>query len=260
MPNESYPKKHWWIVLVALPLILVLVEKIPIESLISKKDPNTKTTLMKPKSVEPNSGDLSFMQDKVQRGKPKDLTEADFDRVASQLKIETATLIAFARVEGRETGFLKDGRPSISFEGHHFHNFTKGQFADYSDVSHPTWTKNHSKIGSAEYARLSKAYSLSEHGALMATAWGMFEILGKHYKAAGFLNVESFVNAQFVSEGQQLETLGVYIASKELLLESLRNKDWDQVASEYNGKKSINIYGKKLREAYQDASVITPPG
>ena len=61
---------------------------------------------------------------------PRTLTDDDFARAAKELNVEVAAIRAVAEVEAAGAGFLPDGRPSVLFEAHVFHQHTKGAHAE----------------------------------------------------------------------------------------------------------------------------------
>ncbi|WP_461042856.1 N-acetylmuramidase domain-containing protein, partial [Spirosoma harenae] len=86
-------------------------------------------------------------------------------------------------VESNGFGYLPDGRITIRFEGHRFRQYTKGRF----DKSHPTishkYMRNcpYNKGPVSDYARLKIAMALDPDAALMATSWGLFQVMGDEF-------------------------------------------------------------------------------
>jgi hypothetical protein len=65
-------------------------------------------------------------------------TEAEFIRLAKELGLDAATILALLEVETVDAGFLPDGRPKILFEAHLFSRLTGGRW----DASHPDISGN----------------------------------------------------------------------------------------------------------------------
>jgi hypothetical protein len=194
---------------------------------------------------------LSSMQSKF-------LREKDLEDLAHQLGVETAAIKAVNEVESSGRGFLTDGRPKILFEGHIFWRQLKKRninpidfVSGNEDILYPKWTKKFYKGGAGEYARLEKAKKINEDAALESASWGIFQIMGFHYKKLGFSSVKAFVKAQHKSERNHLMAFGRFIES-EGLTKYLKNKDWAKFAFRYNGAGyEKNKYDTKLDAAYK---------
>ncbi len=184
------------------------------------------------------------------RGQAKKLAKGDFEAAAARLFCDVAAVRAVAEVEsGGRSGFLPDKRPKILFESRLFHELTRGIYDANADVSTPTWVRNY-KGGAAEYTRLAKAVRLDRPAALKATSWGMFQILGTNHRACGFPDVESYVDAQLVSEGAHLQAFVGFVVTNKLD-DELRDRRWADFARGYNGPGyRQNHYDEKIAAAY----------
>lgn len=187
----------------------------------------------------------------------KKLSETEIADSAKTNNLEVALIKAVLEVESRGAGFLPDGRPKILFEGHIFWNQLKekglnpANFAlNHPDIVYQHWTNQHYLGGEKEYSRLEKAKLIDEEAALKSTSWGLFQIMGFNYKAAGFENVDDFVKAQMVSEKNQLDSFINFIKFKKIDT-ALREHRWKDFAHAYNGPKfEVNKYDIKLEDAY----------
>ncbi|RDI25169.1 uncharacterized protein DUF3380 [Pseudacidovorax intermedius] len=180
------------------------------------------------------------------------LTPADFARAAATLGCEIAAIQAVCQVEAPRGGFLPDGRPVILFERHQFSRRTGRAYdASYPDISSP---KPGGYIGgAAEHDRLARAAALDRPMALQSASWGRFQIMGFNYEACGFSSLQSFINAMYRSEGDQLDAFVEFIAS-EGLADELREHRWADFARRYNGPEyAANRYDTKLAAAYAAA-------
>lgn len=179
------------------------------------------------------------------------LSEKAIDSISKKFAIDTATIRAFADVEASGFGFLVDGRPRILFESHWFHKLTDGKYdATNPNISTPTWVQNY-RGGTAEYSRLEEATNLDKIAALQSTSWGLFQILGVHYKEAGYNTVEEFVHDQFESTEKQIEICFKFIVNKNLD-DDLREHRWVDFVRSWNGPFSTqNNYAERLAEAYK---------
>lgn len=195
-------------------------------------------------------------------GRPKLLTESDFRKAAKLLKCDVPAIKAVAEVESAGNGFLSDGRLKVLFEGHQFYKFTHGAFAKtHPTICHKKWTKrfytkgpNADVRGAGELNRLQQAMALNRHAALMSASYGKFQIMGFNYPVCGFGDVENFVDAMKVSEGEQLKAFCNYVIGN-AIDDELRNHDWAGFAKRYNGAEYWkNKYDEKLAAAYKKYS------
>ncbi|MEY4561531.1 MAG: hypothetical protein RLZZ618_808 [Pseudomonadota bacterium] len=181
------------------------------------------------------------------------ITEAQYASVAKSLGVDVAAIKAVAKVESAGGGFLPSGRAKILFEAHIFHDKTGGQFdKKHPNLSSKTWDKSlYGKGGEHQWTRFDAASKLDATAAMESASWGRFQIMGFNFKAAGFTDVTSFVQAMQKDEGAQLAAFGELIKSRPSLLTALRNHDWADFAEGYNGKAyKKNDYDTKLAAAH----------
>ncbi|MBT8381194.1 MAG: N-acetylmuramidase family protein [Ignavibacteria bacterium] len=191
----------------------------------------------------------------------KFLAEKDLIDLAKELKVEVAAVKAVYEVESSGRGFLTSGKPKILFEGHIFWKRLKvhglnplNLKAGNEDVLYAKWTTKFYKGGEREYDRLNKAIKIHNAAALESASWGIFQIMGYHYKKVGYNTVEDYVKAMNKSERFHLKAFGKFIKS-EGLVKHLKTKAWNKFARGYNGagyKK--NKYHTKLAAAYKKYS------
>ena len=182
----------------------------------------------------------------------KNLTLDDFKAAAKAIGCEVAAVQAVCEVEAPRGGFRADGSCVTLFEGHIFSKYTKGIYdAKHPDISYPKWTtKFYGKTGAAEIDRLNRAVALNRQAALMSASWGRFQIMGFNHALCGYANVEDFVAAMLVSEGEQLEAFIQYVKHVRLD-DELRDRRWADFARGYNGPEyKKNSYDAKLMAAY----------
>lgn len=201
----------------------------------------------------------------LQNQTDKSLKSSDIDNAATKLKVEPEAIQAVVKVESSGNGFLSDNRPTILFEGHIFWGRIKKTglmpekfVAGHQDVLYPKWVKTHYKGGKGEYDRLTKAENIeglpdARILALQSASWGLFQIMGFHAKSLGYSDVVQFVEANYRSEGEQLDAFVRFIEVNKLD-EFLRKKDWAGFAYRYNGAQyKLNKYDEKLAKAYSNA-------
>ena len=191
----------------------------------------------------------------------KKLTDSDFNMIALDFELKPAYVRAIFKVEaGGKSGFLKDDPkiPVTLEEGHIFYKYLKEKGYDvedmclkYGNICYQKWTKIHYRTGLKEYDRYLQAKKIDEECAMLATSWGLGQIMGFNYKAAGYNTVQDFVNAMYESEKNQLLAMCRFIKSNKAMYTALKNEDWAKFAKLYNGPGyAVNQYDKKLKEAF----------
>lgn len=191
----------------------------------------------------------------------KFLTEKSFNNIAKEFNLNPAHIKAIYEVEtGGKSGFLKadNSKPVTLEEGHIFYKYTKKKGLNVQDlcnkyptICYPKWTKKYYKTGLAEYARYELAKSIDEECAMLATSWGIGQLMGFNYQQCGYKNVKDFVNDMYISEENQLRAMCKFIKSNTRMFNALKMEDWATFASLYNGPSyELNKYDTKLKIAY----------
>jgi len=189
----------------------------------------------------------------------KPLSLADFERAAAGLGVPVAAIRAVATVESRGSGFLPDGvRPVILFERHVMRKRLIENTRErspsiilYASPNIVNSTPGGYEGGAAEWDRLAAAIKLDRVSALESASWGMFQIMGYHWKLLSYDSVQAFVNAMYASEACQLDAFIRFIKANANLLRALVNLDWAKFAAGYNGPNyRSNAYDTKLAGAF----------
>ena len=185
------------------------------------------------------------------RGAPIPLANADLDAAAAALGCERAVIDAVCDVESAGGGFLADGRPKILFEAHAFHTATGGRWDRANpNVSSPAWDRSlYGASGAHQYDRLAEATALDRSAALQSASWGRFQVMGNNYGAAGFANIDAFVQMMCDREAAHLDAFLGY-CRKAGLAPALRDRDWATFARRYNGPGQVDHYAALLSAAY----------
>ena len=191
------------------------------------------------------------------------LKEQDIIDVAHQLNIEVAVVKAVNEVESSGRGYLIDGRVKILFEGHVFWQqlmardinpvpLAKGN----ENVLYKAWTKKFYVGGKGEYARLDQAIGILNNdkvteAAYASASWGLYQVMGFHYKSLGYDEIIQFIGEMKESEGHQLKIFSKFIQVNKLT-SFLQKKQWAEFAMRYNGAGyKENKYDEKLEKAYK---------
>ena len=177
----------------------------------------------------------------------RSLTEEDYKQASKFLNCEVACIKAVVAVESRGKGFNSDGTPIILFEGHWFWRFTNGRYGRTS-FSYPKWVRTYYNMN--QHKRLQEAVAKDREAGLKSASYGLFQIMGFNYKKAGHSNLQSFINAMYRSEGDQLMAFCHFVKNAGLD-DELRDKEWAKFAYGYNGPGfRKNKYDTKLANAY----------
>ncbi len=192
------------------------------------------------------------------------LSEQNLQQAAESLNIEVAAIKAVNEVESRGEGFLND-QPVILFERHVFWKRLKGVGIDprplqagNEDILSTQWG---GYIGGvAEYGRMTRAQMINSAAALESASWGLFQIMGYHWKALGYDDVKDFVVRMQHSEADHLEAFVRFLKANRLerylrLAEgqdSLQLSNFTHFARRYNGPMyERNHYHTKMMKAYR---------
>ena len=195
--------------------------------------------------------------------KPK-LAESDFYNASIRLDVPVAVVKAFAEVESRGDGFLPTGVPVVLFERHVMYKRIKEKFGftradalvkQYPDIINPK-SGGYGKV-SEQPGRMERAANLIDRTcALESASWGLFQLMGYHWKRLGYDSLQSFINHMYASESDQLEGFVRFVLTDQALHKALRAKNWAVVAALYNGPAydaapgRANDYDTKLADAF----------
>ena len=198
-------------------------------------------------------GDADFVE------AAKSLTE----KLPSGQEVELAAIKAVYKVESNGKGFVGDS-PKILFEGHVFWERLKALglrpetlARGNEDILYPKWTKEFYVGGGAEQGRLTRAEAIQSDAARESASWGLFQIMGYHWKSLGYASIDEFVELMGEHESKQLDAFCRFINNKKdrsgrTLATMLAQKDWTAFAYNYNGEGyRKNAYDDKLRDQYQ---------
>ncbi len=206
------------------------------------------------------------------RDKPDVIAEALFDidgatwqAAAQSLGCDVAALKAVAEVEHFDPPYTRSdfgNIPLVRFEPHIFWKQLQEKKIDPtpyaqkdSDILYPAWKAAVYGSRSAQYKKLQRAEQIDKEAALMATAWGMFQIMGFNYKLCGFKSVEAFTNAVRNDKAAELQALATLI-KRHGIDDELRRLDWAGFVRGYQGVSSPSNQNKakSLQAAYQKYS------
>jgi hypothetical protein len=179
-----------------------------------------------------NVGKEGHMTDFQGQGSP--LSSDGFNAACAAVGTGAAEIWAVVSVETSGCGFLPDRRPKILFERHVFSRLTEHRFdIDDPDVSQPT-PGGYGLGGAHQYDRLGVAIGLDREAALQSASWGLGQIMGENFAAAGFDSVDDMVAAMVGSENGQFQAMAAFLKANGWDA-PLRDHDWAGFARRYNG-------------------------
>jgi len=183
------------------------------------------------------------------------ITPADIATAATTLGVSTAHIRMVRTVESGGKSYDDRGRPVILFEPHIFHRRTDGKFSP-SSYSYAAWgAKPYPKGYDARWLQMAEAAGKNEAAALESASWGLFQIMGFHWKALGYASADAFARAMVSSEAAQLGAVVRFIQVNGLAGALRRCKPGDpesckDFARGYNGGGyARNRYHIKMAEA-----------
>ena len=104
---------------------------------------------------------------------------------------------------------------------------------------------------SAQPKRLERAAEIDRECALNSASWGLFQIMGYHWRALGYATQQTFINAMYKDEGAHLFAFCRFIKINPSLHVALKNRNWTAFARGYNGPAyAKNQYDTKMAAAY----------
>lgn len=189
-------------------------------------------------------------------GRGKRLGEDDIERAAITLSVDPAAIRAINEVESRGDGFLTDGRPVILFERHVMRRrlLDYRMPADLLEAEYPHLVNKASGGylgGAREWSRFDEAADIHLPAAIEAASWGLFQIMGMHWRHLQYPSAEAFFDAMHESEGAQLDAFARFIRADASLSQALRAHDWKAFARIYNGPAyARNQYDTRLADAF----------
>jgi hypothetical protein len=172
------------------------------------------------------------------KGRAKRLDPGDYSRIGSMIRVGEDEMRAFVEVESSGAGFAPDGRPLILNEPHVFFRSlpkAKRDKAVKQGLAYAKWgDKPYIKSQSARYDWLERAIAIDETAALKSCSWGLTQLLGENYAAAGYESVQHLV-ASFMDDEENHLLAAANFISHEGLDDELRGHRWEAFARGYNG-------------------------
>ena len=197
---------------------------------------------------------------------PEQLSQQDLQDAADDLGVPVAAVMAVSSVESAGTGFLA-GRPRILFERHIFQRqlakagLTAAEIKSHQHT-HPNLISKHPggyQGGNLEWQRLDAAKRIHSGAAQESASWGLYQIMGFHWKHLGYVSINDFVERMRQGEAQHLDAFVRFIKADKGLLKALQGRKWAEFARRYNGPAyAQNLYDVKMARAFERFSAMHP--
>ncbi|SFJ67427.1 N-acetylmuramidase family protein [Methylobacterium brachiatum] len=192
------------------------------------------------------------------KGRAVRLADLDLPAAGHLIGVGEDELHAVLEVETAGGGFDKQSRPKMLFEPHVFYRNLVGSDRAYAvqiGIAYERWKAGGYPADS--YPRLTSALNINETAALKAASWGLGQILGENFVAAGYDSPQQMVVA-FIEggESEQLQAMVRFIKANHLD-DELRAHNWAAFARGYNGASyAQHGYHTKLAAAFAKWSKI----
>lgn len=188
----------------------------------------------------------------IWKGAAKRIEDRDLPRVGAMIGVGEDEVHAILDVESAGSGFDAKGRVKMLFEPHVFWRLLgPGPARDKAaaaGLAYARWKPGAYPRDS--FPRLIAAMKIDAELALQSASWGLGQIMGFNFKAAGYPSASAMVTAFADDEDQHLEAMIRFIKTNGLD-DELRRHDWAGFARGYNGAGfAKNGYDKKLKAAF----------
>lgn len=158
--------------------------------------------------------------------------------------ISRAALLAFIATETGGEGFdSRTGKLMIQFEPAWFAKLAAKSRAG-------EWSMNKVGVQLAEWGAFNSAYTINPTAAMQATSIGLGQIMGFNYGRLGYATVGDMWDDAKTGIDAQVRQIVAFIKSDPKLLAAIKVKDWETVASLYNGAGYKALARRLGRESY----------
>jgi hypothetical protein len=218
------------------------------------------------KTDKPLTIALNLLGSKLNYPKSTVIAETQYAAIAKELDCEIAAIKAIAKNETKKNAYLPNGLPEILFERHIFYKHTmsgkeSNPYTKFPEICNKKggnyWPKG-VNIETYQYEKLVKAAGLNKDAAIRACSWGAFQVLADPYEALGYESPSQIANECMVSMDNQIKLFVNFMKMKDreaAIIKHIKNKDWEKVASAYNGtnwKVKNPKYASDLEKHYNE--------
>lgn len=184
------------------------------------------------------------------------LKTQDYQDLAKEFGLSVPLIRTVISVESSGNGFLikepSPARPKVRLESHWLYQLSAKPISKTRpDLSSKAWKPELVLGGSKEWNRLLDAMAFDSIAAIKSCSWGLGQVMGFNFQAAGCSTINQFVRENFAGEYWQARHMMNFIENNHIL-DELQRKDWEGFAYRYNGEGfRVNNYHGKLAAAYK---------
>lgn len=193
----------------------------------------------------------------IYKGAARRLKDKDIPRIGKLIGVGEDEVHAIMEVESSGGGYDSQGRVKALYEPHLAYRYSSGSVRDKlvrANLAYPKWGER--PYPKDSYPRILMAAEIDETVAIKATSWGLGQILGANFKAAGYSTPQAMVSAFAESESYQLQGMINFIKANGLA-DEVKRHDWAGLAKGYNGPGyAKNHYDTKLAAAFRKWQAI----
>lgn len=191
---------------------------------------------------------------------------SDFERVAGAFGIPVTLAYAICDVESSGSGFIRH-TPKWLYEGHKMFKYLsihrgKAQAlkiaARYPTLVYPKWTKRfYPKTVLQKKDRINRAMKIDRTGALWASSWGLFQIMGFHYAKLGYRSPQRMVDDMSTGVSVHFDMFIEYCNKVQPKAgDALRHGELKKFVRYYNGTGQVDDYYRHIILAKGKASFL----
>ena len=171
------------------------------------------------------------------------INDNDYATTAKELGIEKEVLMAIASQESKHASFKAVKQATILFERHKMYRLlikkgnTKAS-VDALSKRYPSIVNEDSggHNDMTSYDKLKTAKSIDYDCAIQSCSWGKFQVMGFHY-ANLYSSPRELEKAMNMCELQQFKYFVLYLKKTNGMVNALKSKNWEEIATLYNGPK-----------------------
>lgn len=171
------------------------------------------------------------------------INDNDYATTAKELGIEKEVLMAIASQESKHASFKAVKQATILFERHKMYRLlikkgnTKAS-VDALSKKYPSIVNEDSggHNDMTSYEKLKIAKSIDYDCAIQSCSWGKFQVMGFHY-ANLYSSPRELEKAMNMCELQQFKYFVLYLKKTNGMVNALKSKNWEEIATLYNGPK-----------------------
>ena len=171
------------------------------------------------------------------------INDNDYATTAKELGIEKEVLMAIASQESKHASFKAVKQATILFERHKMYRLlikkgnTKAS-VDALSKRYPSIVNEDSggHNDMTSYDKLKTAKSIDYDCAIQSCSWGKFQVMGFHY-ANLYSSPRELEKAMNMCELQQFKYFVLYLKKTNGMVNALKRKNWEEIATLYNGPK-----------------------